>query len=81
MPYLDHRSHIWKKGGISNSFQTNFTTILPVVHIFSLTIMTYLKKLIGIKSPNTKQCRARLSFPPVKLSSFIRGKCFLQKRI
>ena len=26
------------------------TKILPVVHIFSLTIMTYLKMLIGIRS-------------------------------
>ena len=48
--------------------------ILPVVHIFSLTMMTYLKILIWIKSLNTKQCPARLSPPPVKLSSFIVGK-------
>ena len=34
--------------------------IFPVVHIFSLTIMTYLKKLIGIKSLNTKQCPVNL---------------------
>ena len=47
------------------------TKILPVVHIFSLTTMTYLKILIGIKSLNTKQCPARLSPPAVKLSSFI----------
>ena len=52
-------------------------TSLPkscLVYIFSLTIMTYLKMLIGIKSHNTKQCSARLSPPPVKLSSFIGGK-------
>ena len=50
------------------------TNILAVVQIFSLTIMTYLKMLIGIKSLNTKQCSARLSPPRVKLSSFIGGK-------
>ena len=44
------------------------------MHIFSLTIMTYLEMLIGIKSLNTKQCPARLSPPPVKLNSFIGGK-------
>ena len=52
---------------------------MPAVHIFSLTIMTYLKILIGIKSPNTKQCPARLSLPSVKLSGFIGGKCFPKK--
>ena len=41
--------------------------------------MTYLKILIAIKSPNTKQCPARLSPPPVKLSSFIGGKFSPQK--
>ena len=50
-----------------------------MLHIFGLTIMTYLKMLIGIKSHNTKQCPARLSPPPVKLSSFIGGK-FSSKR-
>ena len=53
---------------------TNFTKILPVVHIFTITIMSSLKILIGIKSSNTKQCTARLSLHPVKLSSFIGGK-------
>ena len=56
-----------------------YISVLPVVHIVSLTIMTYLKILIGIKSFNTKQCLARLSPPPVKLSSFIGGKFFLKK--
>ena len=51
-----------------------------MVYIFSLTIMTYLKKVTGIKSPNTKQCPVRLSLPPVKLSSFIGGKFFLTKK-
>ena len=51
---------------------TNISTkILPVVHIFILIIMTYLKMLIGIKSVNAKQFSARLSPTPVKLSSFI----------
>ena len=41
--------------------------ILPVVRIFSFTIMTYLKKSIGIKSLNTKQCPA--GFSPIIISS------------
>ena len=53
--------------------------ILPVVHIFSLIIMTYLKMLIGIKSLNKKQFSARLSPLPVKLSSFI-GLNFTPKK-
>ena len=36
--------------------------------------MTYFKMLIVVRSPNTKQCPARLSPPPVKLGSFIGGK-------
>ena len=59
---------------------TNFTKILPVLHIFSTTIITHLKKLIGIKSPNTKQCPATLFLHPVKLSGFIEAKVFPQKR-
>ena len=55
------------------------TKILHVVHIFTLTIMTYLKMLIGIKSLNTKQCPARLSPPHVKLSNFIGGKFSAKK--
>ena len=53
---------------------TNFTKILPVVHIFSIKILSCLKMLIGIKSSNTKQCTARLSLHSVKLSRFIGGK-------
>ena len=56
------------------------TKILPVVHIFSLIIMAYLKMLIGIKSLNTKQFSARLSPPTVKLSSFIGVNFSTQKR-
>ena len=52
--------------------------MLPVVQIFCLTIMTYFKKLIGIKSAATKQRPARLSRAPVKLSSFIGDKFFPQ---
>ena len=59
---------------VSMSGEEISTKILPVVHIFSLTIMTYLKMLIGIKSLNTKQFSARLSPPPVKL-------CTLEFRI
>ena len=36
--------------------------------------MAYLEKLTGIKSLDTKQCLARLSPPPVKLTSFVGGK-------
>ena len=50
--------------------QKFYPKILPVALIFSLTIMNNLKKFIGIKSLNTKQCAARLSPPPVKLSGF-----------
>ena len=56
------------------------TKILPVMHIFSLTIMTYLKMLIGIKFLNTKQFSTRLSPPPVKLNSFIGVKFYPPKR-
>ena len=58
---VDRRLHTWKKG-ISDSFYTQILpNILPVVRIFSFTIMTYLKKLIGIKFLNTKQCPAGFS--------------------
>ena len=35
--------------------------MLPVARIFSFTIMTYLKKLTGIKSLDSKQCPAGFS--------------------
>ena len=42
--------HILGKKGISDSFETQILRrILPVACIFSCTIMTYLKKLTGIK--------------------------------
>ena len=46
---------------------------------FQVKIIAYLKMLIGIKSLNTKQCRARLSPPCVKLSRFIGGTFSPQK--
>ena len=53
-PSLDPRPHTWKV--ISDSLQTQMLpSILPVAYIFSFIIMTYLKKLTGIKSLNTKQ--------------------------
>ena len=67
--------YIYSFSDIASLFQEQTSNkILPVVHIFSLTIMTYLKMSIGIKSLNTRQFSARLSSPPVKLSSFIGGK-------
>ena len=36
-------------------------TILAANHIFSFTIMTYLKRFIGVKSLNKKQCPVGLS--------------------
>ena len=60
-PSLDHRTHTWKKG-ISDSFQTSaLSKVLACVHIFSFTIMTYLKNLTGVKYFNTKQCPAGFS--------------------
>ena len=47
--------------------------ILPVMCILSFTIMTYLKKLIGIKSLNTKQCPAGI-LPRIILSSPVSPK-------
>ena len=60
-PSLDCRPHAWKKA-ISDSFQTQILpNILPVARILSFTMMTYLKKLIRIKSLNTRQCPAGFS--------------------
>ena len=71
---LNRRPHIWKNRTSNYFLDTNFTKTVSVVHIFSLKIMNYLKKLIRIKSLNTKQCPSRLSLPPVNLSSFAGGK-------
>ena len=55
-PHLstDHRPHIGKKVSL-----IDFRKLLA--KSFSYTMMNYLKKLVGTKSINTKQCAARLS--------------------
>ena len=45
-----------------------FQKFLPLGVPFQFTIMNYLEKFRKIKSRNTKQCAARLSRPPAKLS-------------
>ena len=50
----------WKKISPTD-FRQILPNILPVVHIFSFMIMTYLKTFIVIKSLITKQCPAELS--------------------
>ena len=50
------------------------------IYIYIYIYITQLKKLIGIKSPNTKQCPAKFFFAPVKLSSVMGGKLFSPKR-
>ena len=54
---LDCRSHIWKKVSLIVFRYKFYQKFLPA----SFTIKTYLKKLIEIKSYNTKQCAAGLS--------------------
>ena len=58
--YIFLFGHCWSILGTDIS-----TQILPVEHIFTLTIVTYLKMLIVIKPLNTKQCLTRLSPPPL----------------
>ena len=62
--------HILEKKGISNSFRQTLPNILPVAYIFSNTIMTNLKKLIGNKSLNTKQYPAGLSHRIIPLNRY-----------
>ena len=50
----------WKKVSLIN-FRQILPQILPVAHIFSFIITTYLKNIIGNKSLTTKQCPAELS--------------------
>ena len=63
----------WKKKVSPTAFRQILSNILPEACIFSNTIMTYLKKFIGTKSLDTKQCPARLSpriiphYPPKHL--------------
>ena len=63
------------------AFRQILSKILHVASIFSYTIMTYLKKLAGIKSLNTKQCPSGLS-PRIipKISPFL-PKIFLPLRL
>ena len=58
--YIFLFGHCWSILGTDIS-----TQILPVEHIFTLTIVTYLKMLIVINSLNTKQYLTRLSPPPL----------------
>ena len=51
----------WKKKVSLIDFKQILPKILPAAYIFSYTIMTNLKKLIGTKSLNTKQSPAGLS--------------------
>ena len=51
-----------------------FKKILPVIHIFSFTIMNYLIKFVGIKYLKRKQCPAELSpiiIPSLPLSQLL----------
>ena len=68
----DHRPHIGKEVCLI-AFRQILSKSFPETCIFSNTIMTYLKKLVGTKSLNTKQCPGRLSpriishYPPKHL--------------
>ena len=69
----DHRPYIGKKMVTLIAFRQILSKLLPEACILSNTMMTYLKKLVGNKSHNTKQCSARLSprilphYPPKHL--------------
>ena len=71
-PSADHRPHIEKKVALI-TFRQILSKILPVASIFSYTILTYLKKLDGTKSLNTKQYPAGKI--PLNLSTF---QCYLE---
>ena len=58
---LHNADHILGKKVSLIVFRQFLPNILPVACIFSYTIMTYLKKLDGNKTLNTKQCPAGLS--------------------
>ena len=66
---LDCGPHIWKKASLIVFRQKFYPKISVLGLIFSFTIMNCLKKFIGIKSHNAKQCPARLSPPIVKLNN------------
>ena len=59
-PSPNYRPHI-EKGVFLIGFRKFLPNILPAAYIFSYTIMSYLKKLVGTKSVNTKQCSVALS--------------------
>ena len=65
--------HILEKKVTLIAFRQILSKLLPEACILSNTMMTYLKKLVGTKSHNTKQCSARLSprilphYPPKHL--------------
>ena len=58
---LHNADHILGKKVSLIVFRQFLPNILPVACIFSYTIMTYLKKLDGTKTLNTKQCPVGLS--------------------
>ena len=62
-PSLDRRPHTGQKVS-TIAVRQILLTILLAVRIFSFTMMTYLKELIGIESLNTKQSPAEL-FPRI----------------
>ena len=53
--------HILEKKSLE-AFRQISLKVLPALYIFSYTIMTYLRKLVGTKSLNTKKSSARLCF-------------------
>ena len=64
--------HIFGKKLSLIDFQTQILPkILPATHTFSFTMMKYLKKFIGIKSVNRKQCPPPFYQKTAKLSGFI----------
>ena len=67
--FPNRRPHIGKKC-ISIAFRKILPKILPAAYIFSITIMTNLKKLIENKSSSTKQCPARLSLRIIPLNLY-----------
>ena len=57
---IDHTPYITKKVSLT-AFRQILSKTLPEACIFSNPVMNYLKKIIGTKSLNTKQCLAGLS--------------------
>ena len=69
----DHTPYTGKKKVSLTALRQILSKVLPEACIFSNTIVTYLKKFIGTKSLDTKQCPAGLSlriiphYPPKHL--------------